>query len=416
MKILPSIFKILLGTLFVGVTPSLAAQSQTGDPDSPATTSDTTVRAMNVDAIYNRPLMQFENLPVAIGGYVEANSEYRGSDGVTEGISFHMRRTTIFISSSIHERISFITEIEFEDGAKEIALETALLDLELTPTLILRGGVLLNPIGAFNQNHDGPKWEFIDRPVSATRMLPATWSNVGFGVHGKFVGDGLSYAYEVYLTNGFDGSIISNGENRTSLPAAKENPERFEESTNGVPLLSAKVAFRNRLIGEIGLSYMGGIYNQFETDGLVLDEKRRLDIFALDFHTTIPGMGMSVTGEAALITVDIPSTYTQQFGRRQWGGYVDIVQPIVTATIFGFERSVLLGAVRIEYVDWNVDTFNETGGDIGDEFSAVVPAISWRPTGQTVLRLNYRYEWHTDLFPNRASRIAVVQFGFSTYF
>ena len=43
----------------------------------------------------------------------------------------------------------------------------------------------MNPIGAFNQNHDGPKWEFVDRPISATQMLPATWSNVGFGLYGK---------------------------------------------------------------------------------------------------------------------------------------------------------------------------------------------------------------------------------------
>jgi hypothetical protein len=50
----------------------------------------------------------------------------------------------------------------------------ASVDFEFAPLLNLIGGVVMNPIGAFNQNHDGPKWEFVDRPISATQMLPAT--------------------------------------------------------------------------------------------------------------------------------------------------------------------------------------------------------------------------------------------------
>lgn len=377
---------------------------------------DSASPAMNSDAIYDRPLSRSEGIPIAIGGYAEANSEYVGTDGVSEGLSFQMRRATIFLASSIRDRIHFLLELEFEDGAREIALETALFDFELTPLLVLRGGVLLNPIGVFNQNHDGPKWEFIDRPVSATRLLPATWSNVGFGAHGKIFDGNRTYGYEIYLTNGFDDAIVSNGENRTFLPASKDNPNRFEESHNGVPLVSAKVAFKRRDLGEMGLSYMGGVYNTFEEDGLSVDEKRRLDVFALDVSGTLPWIGTSVTAEAAVISVDVPGTYSQQFGRRQWGGFVDLVHPVYRGDVLGFDRSVLNAAVRLEYVDWNAGSFAETGGDIGDEFAALVPAISWRPSGRTVIRLNYRYEWHTDLFGNPVSKRAGFQFGFSTYF
>ena len=360
---LPAYAFLLAGILLV----ALQAEAQVDSIGAGRPLPDSTSPAMNVDAIYNRPLSRFDNIPVAIGGYAEANSAYFGTDGVTEGLSFQMRRATIFLSSSIRERIHFILEIEFEDGAKEIAVETALLDLELTPLLVLRGGILLNPIGAFNQNHDGPKWEFIDRPTSASRMLPATWSNVGFGVHGKLFDGNRTYAYEFYLTNGFDEAIISNGENRTFLPASKENAERFEKSPNGVPLVNAKTAFRHRDIGEIGLSYMGGVYNKFEEDGLPVARKRRLDVFAVDFSASVPGTGTAVTGEAAFITVDVPASYSQQFGRRQWGGFVDLVQPVHRGTILGFDRSVLNAALRLEYVDWNQDSFDETGGDIGDE-------------------------------------------------
>ena len=377
---------------------------------------DTSGLLLNMDATYNRPFNKVGKLPVALGGYVEANYQYISQDGVSEEHQFQMRRLTLFVSSSIAKRIKFLTEIEFEDGTKEINIEFASVDFEFAPLLNFRGGVVMNPIGSFNQNHDGPKWEFVDRPISATQMLPATWSNVGFGVFGKKYDKGWVYAYELYLTNGFDESIISNAENKTFLPAAKENADRFEESFNGSPLITGKVAVRNRKVGELGLSYMGGVYNKFEDDGLTLDKKRRVDIFAVDFNTTIAKTKTFINAEWAWVKVDIDTSYTEQFGRKQQGGFLDIVQPIIKRPMLGFEKSVLNLAARLEYVDWNKGLFKSTGSNISDHIYSVVGAISWRPAPQTVLRLNYRYNWQTDLLGNPPSKLAGFQFGFSTYF
>jgi hypothetical protein len=200
-------------------------------------------RAMNMDAVYNRPFLTLGKIPVAIGGYVEADYSYIGTEGVTEGHSFRIPRLTMFIASSIHRRIKFLSEIEFEEGGREVNIEFASLDFSFHPLINFRGGVIMNPIGAFNQNHDGPKWEFVDRPVAMTQMLPATWSNVGFGLYGKQYLDKWSFGYEFYLTNGFDESIINNSENKTFLPATKASADRFEESSNGQPLITAKIAF-----------------------------------------------------------------------------------------------------------------------------------------------------------------------------
>jgi hypothetical protein len=380
------------------------------------TEKDTSGMKLNMDAVYNRPFLSMGKLPVALGGYVEANWQHLGTDGVTEGHQFQMRRVTLFVASSIYKRIKFLSEIEFEDGTKEINIEFASVDFEFHPLFNLRGGIVMNPIGAFNQNHDGPKWEFIDRPVSATQMLPATWSNVGFGAYGKLYKNNWVYAYEAYLTNGFDDQIILNTENKTFLPASKANPDRFEESSNGQPLLTAKVALRNKTIGELGISYMGQVYNKFQDDGLKLDDKRRLHVWALDFNTTLPVTKTWINAEWAWVSVDVPETFSQQYGQKQMGGFIDFVQPIVRRTILGFERSVINAAFRAEYVDWNKGNFNETGTTIYDDFVSVIPGISWRPTSQTVVRLNYRYNWQTDLFGNPASRTAGFQFGFSSYF
>lgn len=371
---------------------------------------------VNMDAVYNRPFLQAGKIPVAVGGYLEANSSYFQTDGVTEGLSFQLPRLTVFMSSTIKKRIKFLTEIEFEEGGKEIGIEFASMDIELHPLLNLRGGIVMNPIGAFNQNHDGPKWEFISRPISATTIIPSTWSNVGFGLFGKYARNNFVWAYEAYLTNGFDDQIISNANNRTWLPASKLNKERFEESFNGIPLVTAKTAFRHRKIAEVGISWMGGVYNKFQEDGLQLDVRRRVDLFAVDVNSTIPKLRTYINGEWVWAFINVPSTYTQQYGNKQQGGFLDIVQPVLRRKILGWENSTFNVAFRTEYTDYNIGTFNETGGTIYDHVFAIVPGISFRPSQQTVIRANYRYHWERDLLGNPSARTAGFQFGFSTYF
>jgi hypothetical protein len=377
---------------------------------------DTSGAAMNMDAVYNRPFIAVGKLPVALGGYVEANWQHLSTNGVSEGHQFQFRRVSLFVSSAISKRLKFLSEFEFEEGGKEIAIEFAALDVELHPLLNVRGGMILNPIGAFNQNHDGPKWEFIDRPVSATQLLPATWANAGFGFYGKYYQGNWMFGYETYFSGSFDNSIIDNAENKTFLPAAKQNSERFEEINSGLPLFTGKVAVRNKKIAEIGLSYMGGVYNKFEEDGLQLDIKRRVDVFAIDFNTTLPKLNTFITGEWAWIKVDVPPTYTQQYGNRQQGGFVDIVQPLIIRKILDWERASLSAACRLEYVDWNVGRFKETGGNIAEDMRSIVPAVSFRPSSQTVFRLNYRFLRHRDLLGNLPARTGGFSMGFSTYF
>ncbi|MEO6719536.1 MAG: hypothetical protein ABIN67_04180 [Ferruginibacter sp.] len=380
------------------------------------TLKDSVKPSMNMDAVYNRPFVAFGKLPVSLGGYMEANWQHLGTNGISEGHQFQFRRMTLFISSTIGKRLKFLSEIEFEDGAKEISVEFAALDIELHPLLNLRGGMILNPIGAFNQNHDGPKWEFIDRPISATQLLPATWSNAGFGVYGKHYSKDWMLGYEAYLSGNFDNSIIDNSENKTFLPASKNNPERFEEINSGLPLLTAKFAVKNNHIGEIGLSYMGGVYNKFQEDGLRIDDKRRVDVFAIDFNSTLPKLNTFITGEWAWIKINVPLSFTEQFGSRQHGGFIDIVQPVVKKNILGWAKAVINLSCRLEYVDWNVGKFKSTGNNIAEDLWSIMPALSFRPTAQTVLRLNYRHLRQKDILGNPPAKTGGFSFGLATYF
>src|SRR6186713_3022684 len=96
---------------------------------------------MNIDANYSRPFLIKDNTPVALGGYIEANTQYEGTDGIPEGFAFQFRRLTLFASSTISDNLKFLTEIEFEDGTKEINIEYAALDIMFNSLLNLRGGI-----------------------------------------------------------------------------------------------------------------------------------------------------------------------------------------------------------------------------------------------------------------------------------
>lgn len=49
---------------------------------------DTSSQLLNMDAVYNRPFLTMGKLPVALGGYAEANWQHIGTEGITEGHQF----------------------------------------------------------------------------------------------------------------------------------------------------------------------------------------------------------------------------------------------------------------------------------------------------------------------------------------
>lgn len=380
------------------------------------TQRDSARRGMNMDAIYNRPFLRNKSFPVAIGGYIETNTEYASTNGIDDGFHFQFRRMTMFMSSTIASHIKFLSEIEYENGTQEISLETALMDLEFMPGLNLRGGILLNPIGGFNQNHDGPRWEFVDRPLVSTEIIPSTLSSTGMGFYGKFYSRQWILGYEAYLTNGFSDALILNEDDRTSFHEAKENANKFFRSNSGLPMINGKLALRHRALGEIGLSMLTGVYNQWKTGGTVVDDQRSATLAAIDFNTSFWNGKINLTGEWVKGFVQLPQNYIQRYGSRQTGFYCDVVATVFQGRILGWPQARILTGVRCDFVDYNQDTERGTDRKLFDDAWGITPAVSFRPSGSTVLRLNYKYLRARDILGNTPSKTGIIQLGFSSYF
>ena len=362
--------------------------------------------------VYNRPFLASVGR-TAIGGYLEGNTNYFREDGISDGFSTELRRFNIFLFSSIGSRIRIISELEFEHGTEEINLETALFDFQVNPSFVLRGGILLPPVGAFNVNHDSPRWDVVDRPLVSTEIIPATLSEVGFGAHGKLFPRAFTITYDVYLTNGLGEGIVLNEHGRTRLASGKSH-SLVAEDNNGRPNVSGRIGFRRHSGGELGISYYGGPYNTYRSEGMQIDERRDVHLAAFDLTTNLGPV--SLRGEMAFAWIDVPNDLRELFGERQWGFHLDAVAPLFRPRIRGLPDAVVSGVLRVERVDYNRGTFTSTGDPIGDEVSAVVTGVSFRPVAGTVLKGNYRYEWIRDLQGNALARRAGFQIGLATYF
>jgi hypothetical protein len=367
--------------------------------------------AQQDDPIYNRPFVASSGA-TAIGGYLEGNTNYFSQDGVSEGFSMELRRFNIFLYSAIGSRVTFFSELEFEHGTEEIALETALIDFRLAPELSLRAGILLPPLGTFNQNHDSPRWEFVDRPLVSTEIIPGTLSEVGFGIHGRLPMSGFDAGYQLYLVNGLGNGIVNNAEGRTHIPSGR-GEEAFAEDNNGEPSVVGRVDLRRPGLGTVGLAYSTGTYNTWRVEGDAVDEKRGVRILALDLAGTVGPLAL--TGEAALAWIDVPESLSELYGHRQGGAFLDVIYPVYSGSVGSLRGATVSVSARLEHVDLNVGQFENGGGDIGDEQTAVALGLSLRPNSETVFKLNYRYHWQGDLLGN-PSRLGGVQAGFATYF
>lgn len=373
--------------------------------------ADSTRRAVQ-ERIFDRPFIGAVG-NTSIGGYVEGNSAYVVEDGIGEGLTLQLRRFNIFLFSTIGSRIRFISELEFENGTEEIALETALIDVHLNPSFVLRAGIILPPIGAFNVNHDSPRWNFVERPLVSTSIIPATLSEVGFGVHGRLAPRGLGVTYDLYATNGLGDGVILNSTGRTSLAEGKSE-ERFAEDNNGLLAYSGRLAAQRRGLGELGLSFYTGIYNRYRIEGDVVDDARRVTVGALDANFAVGSV--ELRGELAVVDIALPADLAETLGSRQWGWHLDASMPVWGPRLRGFPEARLNADLRLEYVDHNRGDFSSTGATIGDDVAAVVFGASFHPAAGTVFKLNYRRQRSHDLLNNAAARLGAVHIGFATYF
>jgi hypothetical protein len=135
----------------------------------------------------------------------------RPTDGTPGVLDFH--RFVLLFTHRFSDRLRFVSELELEhavveglEEGGELELEQAYLDFLITPTLNVRAGMLLVPVGIINERHEPPVFHGVERPFVDTVIIPTTWFDVGAGVHGTF---GRGFRYRAYAMAPLDATAFS---------------------------------------------------------------------------------------------------------------------------------------------------------------------------------------------------------------
>lgn len=383
-----------LALVTVLVAPAAAtAQADTATVDRPF------VRG----GVYDKPYLTSLGGNTAIGGYAEAHARYEQVDGLPGESGLEAKRFNLFASSRVSDFVRFGVELEVEEGGEELKLEYAAIDLRIHPSLTLRGGMILSPLGRFNLAHDSPLNEFTDRPLVSTEVLGVALSEPGFGVLGQ-LGFGRTgrVTYEAYATNGFHDGVVDGSEAGTRIPLGRGNTE----DNNGSPAVVARLTVSPRVGYELGLSAHHGAWNVFNIEGVEVDERRNLTIAVLDAEATVAGVQLS--GELALARVDIPRGLEGIYASRQRGVYLDAAWTFGRGWVVVMPQSSFTAKLRYDQVDFDADR-------PGQSVRQVSAGINFRPTSDTVLKFDLVRGRSFDEFENPADHLRLL-FSMATYF
>lgn len=353
--------------------------------------------------MYDKPFQGRLLGRTAIGGYAEAHARYEKVDGLRETAGFEAKRFNLFTATTVNDFVRIGAELEFEEGGEEIKLEYAAIDLRLSRALALRGGMLLSPLGRFNLSHDSPLNEFTDRPIVSTDMLGVALSEPGFGILGSFVfGRTARSTYELYATNGFHAGLIDDSPEGTRIAFGRGN---FEDE-NGSPAVVGRVTFSPSHRHEIGLSMHHGAYNVFNSGGTPIDERRDLTIAVLDAETEL--FGVEFRGEAAMTRIDVPASLSGIYASRQRGFFAEAVHSFGRGWVPTMPASRFTLKFRGDYVDFDTQL-------VGQSTAQITTGLNFRPTDDSVLKLDYVRGRGRDRFNNLAEH-AFLLFSLATYF
>ena len=203
---------------------------------------------------------------VSFAGYGEMllenfNSENESGARGAPTTRLDFLRAILYAGYRFNDKFLFNSEIEVEHS-NEISVEFAYVDYLASDHLILRGGMILLPLGLVNEFHEPTVFTGAKRPETEQRILPTTWRENGAGI----LGSAGIVNFRAYVTNGLRGAGFSSA----GLRGGRQK---------GGKALAANLAFSGRLditpvpgiVAGLGMYSGGSGQEQVVLDGARLD-------------------------------------------------------------------------------------------------------------------------------------------------
>jgi hypothetical protein len=372
----------------LGLTLALALPSLAQEPPADGT-------AATPRGIYDKPYLRGAGGGVAVGGYIDMEMEIP-ENGIT---TFDQYRFIPFLTGYVSDRVTVSAEIEFEHGGDvpgdgEVKLEYAVMDYRLRDGLSFRGGVILSPLGRFNVLHDSPLNDLTERPTVVRQLAPSTLSESGMGFFGNTaVGEAGELDYELYVVNGFDEGIID-GSDRLRVRGGRGSKK---QDNNDNKSIVGRLGYSPRLGTTLGLSAHSGAWDDAGDHSLTIS--------AVDAKVTFGAFELQ--GEGVMVSADLDRDLLPDAADSQRGAYVQGNWHVLHDKLL--PGSVMTLVARGDWVDYDSDRD-------GDAEEAVTIGVNFRPTEETVFRIDHSWRKTTPLGGEKGEAEGKLFLSFASYF
>ncbi|HZI88986.1 MAG TPA: hypothetical protein VFD83_00880 [Candidatus Polarisedimenticolia bacterium] len=301
------------------------------------------------------------------------------SSGAGNELDFH--RFVLGWEYEFSEELRIEAEIDYEHAAQELELEEAFLEYDLRPTLAIRAGTLLVPVGPLNEFHEPPLIYSVERPYVERYIVPTTWQENGAGFAGQSGQGRLSY--RAYVIAGMDATRI------TSLGGLHDVSSKGSESRAddlaGVGRLELGVA---RGLTLSGSAYYGGADQR--TPGL---GKVELTILSGDLRYRWYGLDLrGVYDRVRLTGADrVSALVGETVGEVMQGWYAEAAYDLLRRDRTGSSGRSLRLFVRHEDLDTNKEVAPGFVADPAADREITTGGVAYYPIEKIALKTDLEH-------------------------
>jgi len=340
----------------------------------------------------------------SIGGYGELvfESFRRGSyapygrDSAANRVD--LRRLILYSGYKFNDSWVMNSELEWEHGGDELAVEFLYFDHFVSSRLNYRFGKLLMPMGITNEIHEPVTFMGSHRPLTETLIIPSTWTEFGAGIFGDL---GTNFTYRTYVVSGLNAAGFSAQE------GIREGRNERGES-NGT-----RFAWVGRLdyTGSVGLTAGGSLYvgaatpksptdasQDFSVPAAIVEAHAHLTRGSWDLRSLVAYSNFSRTEQLNPILIGAGNG---TFGSEQLGAYAQAGYELLE----GGQKSVM-PFIRHEIVNTQVSVAGGFARSDQTLIYATALGVGYKPIAQIVIKGDF--EWFKT--PNRQG---VDQLNFS---
>ncbi len=269
---------------------------------------------------------------------------------------FNQTEITLWFGMQILKNLSFVSELEIEDGFEVYEIERFALDWNIfKEKCVLRVGKFYYPFGIERLVENAVNNKLIDRPNPSIHIIPGTWSDEGVELYGDipFMYQ-TRFKYEFAATNGLD-----------------DRGEQHLDDNNDNITLGGRLGLEILPDMEIGGSYSTGKYDD--------EEKHKIDFVGVD--ALYRKGGFEIRGEYIWSNVERSAAVGGSSDRK--GYYIQ--------TSYKFSPDINY----MKYIEF-VSRFDSVDPDnlVRDEGDAerIAFGINYSPTNHIILKLQYEME------------------------